>query len=123
MAESEIAILQCDRIRRFCVLSWSFYFCTQKKLGQPDAWFERYGGCLSLVSGEGGRWQLLSDAKTTKQVQTNNAVRSLKSVSNSETDVTVNLTSFEELLVSQMTQKAQQNSWKDPSKTGDRMKA
>jgi len=33
------------------------------------------------------------------------------------------LTSFEELLVSRMTQKAQQNSWKDPSKTGDRMKA
>ena len=41
---------------------------------------------------------------------------SLQSVSNSETDVTVNLTSFEELLVSRMTQKAQQNSWKDPSK-------
>jgi len=41
---------------------------------------------------------------------------SLQSVSNSETDVTVNLTSFEELLVSRTTRKAQQNSWKDPSK-------
>jgi len=41
---------------------------------------------------------------------------SLQSVSNPETDVTVNLTSFEELLVSRTTRKAQQNSWKDPSK-------
>jgi len=41
---------------------------------------------------------------------------SLQSVSNSETDVTVNLTSFVELLVSRTTRKAQQNSWKDPSK-------
>jgi len=41
---------------------------------------------------------------------------SLQSVSNSETDVTVNLTSFVKLLVRQMTQKTQQNSWMDPSK-------
>jgi len=108
VAESEVAILQCGRIRRFCALSQSFYFCTQRKLEQPDAWFERYGGCLSLVSGEGGGWRLLLDAKTTKQVQTNNAGRSLKSVSNSETDVTVNVTGFAKVLVRQMTQKSQQ---------------
>jgi len=51
-----------------------------------------------------------------QQNRTNGNEKSLQSVSNSETDVTVNLTSFEELLVSQTTQKAQQNSWKDPSK-------
>jgi len=41
---------------------------------------------------------------------------SLKSVCNSETDVTVNLSTFAELLTVQMTQKAQQNRWIDPSK-------
>jgi len=42
---------------------------------------------------------------------------SLQSVSNSETDVTVNLTSFEELLVTGRMQRAQQNSWTDPSES------
>jgi len=35
----------------------------------------------------------------------------------SETVVTVNLTSFEELLVSETLQRAQQNSWMDPSES------
>ena len=41
---------------------------------------------------------------------------SLQSVSNSETDVTVNLTAFAELLTVQTSQKAQQNKWMDPRK-------
>jgi len=41
---------------------------------------------------------------------------SLQSVSNSETDVTVNLSTFGELLTVRTTQKAQQNRWMDPSK-------
>jgi len=40
----------------------------------------------------------------------------LQSVSNSETNVTVNLTTFEELLVTMMmTQKINKSGWMDPS--------
>jgi len=59
---------------------------------------------------------LLLDAKMTKQVQTNNAGRSLKSVSNSETDVTVNLTRFAKVLVGRTTRKLSKCKWMDPSK-------
>ena len=69
---------------------------------------------MAAVVGLGGL--LLLDAKTTKQVQAKNAGRSLKSVSNSETDVTVNLTRFAKVLVGRTTRKLSKYKWMDPSK-------
>ena len=57
---------------------------------------------------------LLQILKATKQSQNNKEC--LQSVSNSETDVTVNLTTFEELLATMTaTQKINKSGWMDPS--------
>ena len=65
---------------------------------------------------------LLQILKATKQSQ-NNKER-LQSVSNSETDVTVNLTTFIELLATMMvTQKINKSGWMDPSDDWDKLEA
>jgi len=84
---------------------WKVVGCFPLGFGSND------GGWLLLV------WKVCCCWKSTQQKQGRNKQRvSLQSVSNSETDVTVTLTRFEELLTTMtVMQKNNKSGWMDPS--------